>query len=393
MMEGDDEDEILREAYTEDAFGGRPHGTATVPPPRKTEFFPWHRVRKQYVRRHQWIAETERLSSDLQKRQIRLLTLPGPDFLDVRALAKRLRQQSIELLYCGFIDAQTESLIEEVNLSHSELRGHAHVNKDSGVVLSRFQDIATDKSIGYRTVKRSAPFDVVNLDLCSSAFDRAPGQQDSILTALANLVALQDRNKHPWILFLTSTVGRKAMHPQVKEAFLELILRNYNEEGAFSQRSDELGASRDILMAESEGAEALSHETLARLTGLALGKWLAQLCLHDNPPWRVKLLRSYWYSHGPLAPGIASWGFRFSPLDSRRTDPIGLASIPSADRPREIDLAMQMLNRIADIRDVDVLLREHASLFAELLNESIDLMTSARYDGEAYRAWASDMES
>ena len=74
---------------------------------------PWHRPRKQLVRENQWInlsrrlIEKERNKPGLRApgtslREVRYLTLPGIDYLDVRQLADVCRELDCSLTSTGF---------------------------------------------------------------------------------------------------------------------------------------------------------------------------------------------------------------------------------------------------------------------------------------------------
>src|ERR1700692_2937084 len=77
---------------------------------------PWHRPRKQFIRETQWVRYSRRLIERLkgtpalrtevgERPEVRCLTLPGIDYLDVRLLADMCRDLGCILTSSGFLAA------------------------------------------------------------------------------------------------------------------------------------------------------------------------------------------------------------------------------------------------------------------------------------------------
>src|SRR5436305_308390 len=87
---------------------------ALAVPVELTQLAPWHRARKQIVRRDQWGALSERLIIHEKgtpalpvhvggAHEVRYLTLPGSDFLDVEMIGEVARAQGCTLTSVGFL--------------------------------------------------------------------------------------------------------------------------------------------------------------------------------------------------------------------------------------------------------------------------------------------------
>src|SRR5690242_14190846 len=73
----------------------------------RARFLPWHRTRKEYIRRFQWNALTSRKVStewrtELRSEPLRCLVIPGDDLLDIRALWRDIHQYQCRIRYLGF---------------------------------------------------------------------------------------------------------------------------------------------------------------------------------------------------------------------------------------------------------------------------------------------------
>ena len=78
------------------------------------EFAPWHKVRKEYVRREQWnkliIRYVDRnLSSEIAQHPLSCLVIPGDDLLDIRSLLRDTENHGYPVSYLGFNSRHVES--------------------------------------------------------------------------------------------------------------------------------------------------------------------------------------------------------------------------------------------------------------------------------------------
>ena len=99
------------------------------------EFKPWHKPRKQFVRRKQWSALLRRLYENRGPRDpLRYLGLPGTDLIDLRYLHEQLcRDNDRQLCFLGFnTEAQRDSPAHiELNISLDEVRRLSNVDPNS----------------------------------------------------------------------------------------------------------------------------------------------------------------------------------------------------------------------------------------------------------------------
>ena len=226
MTEQFDDQEVL----TEGIFGDFEYVRPQTEP---KEFKPWHKPRKQFVRREQWSAL---LQSLYERREpgdpLRYLGLPGTDLIDLRYLHEQLCSASNRpLSFLGFnTEAQPGSAAQvQLSISLDEVRRLPNVDTQSDVIHDDFRRIGNPKSIAWSRTLQIGPFDVVNIDLCDGLASDPPQNADSVYKALDQLMALQGRNPDPWLLLVTTRIGRGMFDADAEERLLSLFHGNVND--------------------------------------------------------------------------------------------------------------------------------------------------------------------
>lgn len=354
------------------------------PPPRK--FHPWHRPRKQFVRREQWARLAELLLPDRRTSEpLRYLGLPGVDLVDLRYLYHRVcAGTDLGFRFLGFTSEARAGNAAHIDLHTSldEVLRLDNVDQRSDVLGDDFRSLGRDKSIARDRLQLLGPFDIVNLDLCDGLATDSPGKKPSIYDALGHLVALQARNPDPWLLFITTRMGRIHFDAEAQARLLAHYISNIESCEDFSEACREgLGvddpASLDV--------QACPDDIYFRLMLLSLCKWL--LVLTRVAPTRVQLASSQSYKVEPAAGchDLVSFALRIDPVIAAPLDPLSPAN--SAVVVDECADAARMARRIARVKDVDAIVSENAQLMEELIAETEDLLRQARYDVSGFRPW------
>src|SRR5882724_8463451 len=165
----------------------------TVPP--RDKFLPWHRVKKEFIRRNQWNDLTARmikrywwqqLKHDEEEwsleeitgaadavevpidivldRTLKCLVIPGEDLLDVRALWRDVNELNCHVQYLGFNESfGSDQKGTRIHVANNAVLSLPRVWKDSCVVPDRFEAIQSHESQAYRYLKNYGPYHVVNL--------------------------------------------------------------------------------------------------------------------------------------------------------------------------------------------------------------------------------------
>ena len=137
---------------------------------------PWHRPRKQLVRERQWLYFSRHLIQGEKGQpglpcppngdpEVRYLTLPGIDYLDVRQLADVCRELGCRLTSTGFQSGgEKNPYVARAKVREKSLIDAGHISINSHTFPRRFEDITHADSQAYRDLKRKGPFHIVNID-------------------------------------------------------------------------------------------------------------------------------------------------------------------------------------------------------------------------------------
>jgi hypothetical protein len=358
------------------------------------KFRGWHKPRKQFVRRNQWLGEVEALIPCLRLdgKLLRYFTLPGPGMLDVRLLMGFCIQKGLRLSPLGFNEELSFSSPTEFNISSNEVRND--IEPCSITILpDNLSVLKSTTSQGFMYVRDKGPFDVINLDLCSSisCIDYPDNHQ-----VLNNLCEYQVNNRtEPWLLFITT----RAEYDQVNLGHLPSYLQRVRENAIISSTfADRLTAITGFTVGDYDGIDVPDYliklnDGFVRLFASGLAKWLLKLMLDRPFKWTVEMLDSYWYrvednQSRDSFPNMLSLAFKFCPVNISLNDSSGLATSNPSPEVNEETLALAILEKLETLIDLDKKIDEDSSLYDELLKESVALLKAARYPIDKYTEWA-----
>jgi len=358
----------------------------------RTEFKPWHKPRKHFVRLHQWCHETRQLLKILgpaEGGELRYLGLPGDDLLDIRVLKGVCQKEKLALRYLGF-DSSLASA--QLNLSRHEVNSDEFIHPSSVVISDRLEGLSSRDTIAYQYVERHAPFDVINLDLCNSVMAQAPRGTIPNLEAIRTLCDIQiKRRGQPWLLFLTTRVIREDLDRQTKQRLFDGLLRNIANSNEFSASlGGKLKLDDASIRAELGSVALLDKQGWLRTYVLAVAKWLLHYMMHHNYVITVRMLPSYVYSVRHDAHDMVSLAFFFDPAPPPREDDTGLTQPrpQAASAVNEADLARDLIDQVAAIQDLDKKLGEDKALKLSMFNKCVAVLSTLHYDMAAYREFA-----
>ncbi len=383
-----------------------------------TTFKPWHKVRKQFLRREQWNALAaknvkDRWRRDLQKpsamngvarssmhisRPLRCLVIPGDDLLDIRALWNEISPLDCYIHYLGFNEGHGSGDVgTDVHVANNAVTSLEGVVPSSQVLHDRFEAISADNSLAYKYLKEYGPYHIVNLDLCGSMFPNNEKNVDPYFNAVHRLLEYQFENqKTNWLLFITTLVKPSVMDYDRMQQLCKPTRSNCNEHPAFMEKIAKVlprsSLQHEILTVNLDG---LSNDEIVRLFGVAFGKWLLHLGQSPTPKWTVRMRRSFQYSINKEKGAVMlSLAFEMEPNFAPPIDSSGMSSrkvVPPAF-PTEEESAVKLVDYIAGMVDVDDKLTKESALKEKLMTEAADLLESAGYDRERYIKWVNNGE-
>jgi hypothetical protein len=388
-----------------------------IAPPR-TEFLPWHKVRKQYIRRHQWNELTRRnvkdaWRQDLQKpsstamqglstmtvtKPLCCLVIPGNHLLDVRSMWTEIGPLDCFIRYLGFNEGQgSKDVGTDLHVANNAVTSLEGVVSDSQVLKDRFEAIIGE-TIAYRNLRAYGPYHVVNLDLCGSMFPNTATSADLYYSALHRLLEYQFKTqKLPWLLFVTTMVEPALVDNESMQKLCKPVVENFAAHADFLRKLRDLcpGAFVDEGQCGNLKIDGLSNEGLIRLFGVAIGKWLLKLGHVASPKWTIAMRRSYRYSINVEKGAVMlSLAFELTPNFAPPVDVTGISKLQISPKqfPSELASAVKLAESVANIADVDGKLSEDAEMKEALVMEAADLLESAGFDREAYITWVRNGE-
>jgi hypothetical protein len=279
----------------------------------------------------------------------------------------------------------------ELNISLDEVKKLELVDPLSDVIPDDFCRLADESSMAFKRTRNLGPYDVINLDLCDGFGSHAPGiMDDTNYNAVAQLLALQVHNKHPWLLLLTTRAGQCHVHAESLDRLVPKYAQNLVDCKEF------LGASTEAF---SIADSALMEEALKNPTGFlgvfltSLCKWLAILAMSTNPQseTEVKSVIGYRVDRDCSCEDLISIAFCFEPRLARVSDPLGLVSQPTQSID-ECKIATQALRRVAKLVNADHILERDQAVRKEMTDSTALLLEIARYEKDEYYKWVKETE-
>lgn len=390
-------------------------GPEHVAPP-LAGFEPWHKVRKQYIRRHQWNELTRRnvngkWRTDLQRpsdaagqmhstmhvaQPLRCLVIPGDHLLDLRSLWTEISPLDCFIRYLGFNHGQGSSEVgTDVHVANNGVTSLTGVIRDSLVLKDRFEAISGTSSPAYKYLRNYGPYHVVNLDLCGSMFPNTAQDFAPYYTALNRLLEYQfAAQKTNWLLFVTTMIEPAVVDGEWMKRLCEPTRTNFDAHPDFAMKLEGL-LPRTALEGGSVDLGGLSEDEMIHLFGVALGKWLLHLGQSPSPKWTVAMRRSFRYTinldRGAV---MLSLAFEMTPNFAPPVDLTGMSKLDVVTKifPSEAQCAMKLAESVARIVDVERKLEEDAGMKTALRDEAADLLASAGFNREEYIQWVNDGE-
>lgn len=356
------------------------------------KFMGWHKPRKQLVRRDQWLTEVSNLLPQLrlEGKVLRYLTLPGQDMFDIRLLAQFCNNNNLKLKPLGFDESRSSLL--EVNISSNEVSSELEPGSII-VVPDNISVLKNRKSQGFKYIREHGPFDVVNLDLCGSISCINHPDNHQVLN---NLCEFQINNRtEPWLLFITTRADYSEVNKDHLPSYFQRLKENAQNSSLFSERLLNITGFNIQSYIQDDQADSLSGEEISfeKLFATGFAKWLLKLMLESPNTWTLEILDSYWYrvednQTSDLIPNMLSLAFKISPINVTLSDSSGLAISNPTPQIDEAGLALRILDKLDNIIDLDRMIDENGSLYNEIMQESCDLLKTARYSVEEYIDWA-----
>lgn len=367
-----------------------PDGPAT---PVIKEFMPWHKPRKQFIRKKQWAKAARDLLSSMNNDQVNYMTLPGKDLLDIEVMAETCRENGKKLNFLGFNQSSDDSELLAQDIQLFDTNGKGLPFTDRSKVLSRkVEEINGNKTIAKQTFLDMGPFHIINLDACNSLANREWGETETrLIDALKEILDLQMTHcGHDWLLFLTTKFSPSNIHDSVFEKLMEAIKCNANQCATFRQEAERcLGlSSGDISLPTFTTKPNGASDGFVRKCTLGLGKWLYhQLC---QTQWNMEIVDAYSYATGAQN-NMLSLVMKFHRVHQKPEDRTGIVPVASQNRSAQYTDS-RLAQNLGHMRNLDDKLSSNDDCMENLIEEAANQLKQRGYNTgndnhDLYREW------
>ena len=396
----------IEDAFAEDALP--PVVEEDAVPLDLNRLFAWHRPRKQKVRESQWVALTKGLLTKLQQSgalaaqdiqlpdgnvhieppEVRYLTLPGIDYLDVRLLGEAANELGFKLTSLGFLDEAMETrALARARVRQEGLIQAGYISNRSNTLPRALESICWKDGDSLGQVRRQGPYHVVNIDACGSIAPVNATQATRLIEAIHKIIEYQiSASRTRWLFFLTVDVRVGNLHDATFEALCDAIRQNATASPEFAAAARDLfDPSAQLAFEDALQAAKLKNErSTLDVFMLGLGKWLLHLI--EPKLWTVRLKHSYCYSTSGAEDGAAtmcSLAFEFHPPVPGLPDLLGASLLQPAPGGPPGDASMQIVGAAGEVQDLDRLMEADEALVAGLNLVTRRLLEEAGYHAAA----------
>jgi len=371
-------------------------GAAPFPAAEARPFMPWHRPRKQYVRNLQWSKEVSNLAGDLglDSKELRYLTLPGSDLLDIRHLHDTVCvERKLRLKYLGFNTAAQPDDPDQPQLNSTEfsIKRLDFVDSESEVFPGDFRMVGVEHSMSWRRVRRDGHFHAINLDLCGGFAGESKGEGiPNYFRALQWLLANQAGTREDFVLFLTTRMDEPNIPEDARD---KLAILAQSIADSCDDYADELVQSWGIDREPGKRVDVTESLKAEEVFMLGLTQWIISQAVEMNFKAKVKSFLTYRIGSGEGEDDLVSIAIRFKPDPTVPNDNLELAQpvvTPTDPADKECEQAQIVPGRVEARTNVDSALLESPDDRQRCLEESKSLLASVGYDPDAFLEWASE---
>ena len=365
------------------------------------ELLPWHKPRKQLVREEQWIYFSRRLIERLKGRpglhepqdgpaEVRYLTLPGIDYLDVRQLADLCCEYGCSLTSTGFQSGgERNTHVARAQLREKSLIDGGHITGLSHTFPRRFEEIVPTTSQAYRDLRARGPFHIVNIDACGSIAAPRASHTTRLIDAVYRVVELQlEIMTGRWLLFVSADARPNSIAEETLRGFCDAIFANADTNEAFRNVAVPLLDPHEAdIRAAVTTAAARPGTAFLQLFSLGLAKWLLHLA-HPKL-WDIRTHHPYCYSTMPgeeKTPSMACLAFEFLPPAPGLPDRFRVARANPAPNPEHEDTSIRAVNKIGGMANADSRIEADEPLRTRMTQSLRACLEEAGYDRNVLQA-------
>lgn len=352
----------------------------------KVVFQPWHKPRKQWVRKNQWWYGLKGLLNDNKERYssiqtIKYFGLTGPDLLDVEYLRSQFTSftdaDRKNLFLHGIINTETGKVAAEAQLS--VLRDRDFMDMNSKVDNIHFDAFADKQSLFWNRLKSTGPYHIVNLDFCGCLF------KEKNINAMHLLISDQIHRLGavPWIFCVTTRIDEAGVHQTVFDRLRTVYDNLTSNEDEVIEKIEECFEELSV-----EDKSAMTEVQFSQFLQVCFVLWVVVFALSKHVKVKLTSAAKYRVCSSTECPDMLSLVFTFIQQDVVAPDLTGLAqpTACSMDLPLEVQTLCKTnaVNKLSNSCDVDEHLANNAEKLACYAKEMESLLQKCGWDTKNY---------
>jgi hypothetical protein len=367
---------------------------------------PWHRPRKQHIRKYQWnhelVEQIVKMRGKGADSIVRVLGLPSSEYLDLLSMKDVCEEYGITVSYLGFNSSYSGEqprgdgpidIYRELQ-ARRMIDTSSFIHPSSSLVADSFERIRNEDSFSRSILNRFEDFDVINLDICGCIVSSDAARANEMLEAISELLRWQSTQRlAPWLFFVTTFASAGEINLAACLPLINAVKANAENSDEFrTQLKTTTAFDVDVLVSwfSTPGAPIPNADQFIRVFALALGKWLTARLKLPTPPSFVSMLPSYCFRHQDMTePQLLSLAYLIEPAPSAGEG--GINPVPPMPPPDHSDLyakhATKIIKKSFELRDLDQLLTEDSGRAIEAASETEELLIGCGFEPDEVRAF------
>lgn len=358
----------------------------TVENPKKTQFRPWHRPRKQWVRIKQWQYWTNVLlktKAYADVDELHYFGFPGEDCLDIHVLGQDLPKGKKICFYA--LESSTNCASQINDIIHSKLMDFRYISPHSRVENSNFEILNETKSKLVNELRSRPAFHLINLDFMKALFP--PQNGEKLLSAIIKLLTLQfERQNFTWLLFLTFRCDKKSLDTELLKKYMDVLYQNYADIDFRENLNSKIYQIKNETILEND--ELLQEDVFEEIVGISILKWILKNSVEKGIHMKTKSVGIY--KIGEKQKDEDEEGHLFSIVlefkkdNSFVKDATDLLPTYNPVAEEEVSCGIKIIDKISKASNIDDILEKNIELYRTLKQSTLDLLKEAGYDIKLY---------
>lgn len=368
----------------DEVFGGDIDADQIGEKPRSTEFTPWHRPRKHWIRSKQWWSEVNNLRKDPAHRldsYFNVLSLPGGELLDIRYFYSQLAASDDEsnvkkLRLVGFVNNHDDFVEAQRNLP---LIGISSPESNEALIKPDNIDDLANNSVVFRTFKNRGPFAVVNLDYCNSI--APPGNENRIASIFQILRYQYEYQPKPWVFMFTTRTAKGAVCENFFRRVFAIINKNITDSEQFTDKF--FDHFSECMSVHNEGEDEFSlkpqeecEDYFSQLFVLGFLKWVITSAVERGVKIKLKSVVRYDVEGDDADFDMFSLVLWFQKVGLRGEDRQGIVNVDDDDGGVEAEevIASRFVSKLKRVKSVEDMLFTDSQSYKAVASDLADFL-------------------